>query len=222
LGGVRAVVRGEQVVDGGERLADLGRRGAGVQRAVEVRVELALLPRRRAHGDDAQLAHGERQRRAAEHLAVPLDDHPRVERGVEGGDVAAQAVVERPVHGGARHLAAVGPAAGGGERRVDVGRRRGAAGRAAPLAHRVERPREAGEQVRLQDHLLHPDRVDAAGGVDEDGPDGAVVAGGDDRGGAHEGARRVIEGRSGGGLGVHHRVAGWAVGTRAGTRGRGG
>src|ERR1041384_2929574 len=64
-----------------------------------MRVELTILPRRRAGRDDAELSPTQVEHRTRQYLAVALDDHPRVERRVELPDVMPQPFIERPVHG---------------------------------------------------------------------------------------------------------------------------
>src|SRR5687768_9428100 len=72
-----------------------------VDRTVEVRVKLPVLPRRCARRDDAQLPPRKVEAGPAEDLAVPFDDHPRIERGMQGADVLPKRLVAVAVDAGA-------------------------------------------------------------------------------------------------------------------------
>src|SRR5690348_2431124 len=79
-----------------EHVTDLIGGRAGVERAAQVRVELAVVLAHRADGDDAQLAPSQIELGAAEDLAVAVDDHPGIEGRVELANVGAQALDVSP------------------------------------------------------------------------------------------------------------------------------
>src|SRR5690606_27214697 len=88
-------------------------------------------------------------------LAVAFSDHPLVERRVQGLDVVAELLVELSIDGRAGLLALPGPAREVRHREI-LGCRGFDSGDPAPLARGVQGAREAGEQIGLQDRLLHP------------------------------------------------------------------
>src|SRR5512146_3284843 len=111
-----------------------------------MRMQLPVLPRGGTGGNDAQLAPGEVESRARQHLSVAFDEHPGVKQRMELTNVVPQPLVRRAVHDAARGFA-IGP-----PRRELAGIERNAAGdrlEPAPLAHRVEGSWKPREQVSL-------------------------------------------------------------------------
>lgn len=151
-------------------------------------MQLTVLLRGGAGRDDAQLASREIESRTRQHLPVSVDDHPIVEMWVEPADVPAQTFVHLAVHDGARRFPLRPP--------ILFGHRRAGGDRlrlpSPPLAHRVERPREPGEQVTLQYQFFDPySRNIAKRG--ERVSRRALGAGRDDRREANQRARRRVE-----------------------------
>src|SRR5690606_16939473 len=81
-----------------QRLLHVLDRNAHVQRAAQVRAELRRRILRHQRGDDAQLPHTEREPRPAEHLAVALFEHPRLEVRVQAGHTLPEPFVLGAVH----------------------------------------------------------------------------------------------------------------------------
>src|SRR5262245_5024298 len=102
---------------------------------MEVRVQLPVLPRERTRGDDAALASLEGPLRPSQHLAVPLRDHPRIERGVKISNVVTKPVVERAVYRGACRFAVAFPFVGVLVALRGIAFRRATTRDAPPLAH---------------------------------------------------------------------------------------
>src|SRR5688572_2800173 len=80
-----------------------------MQRTVQMRMQLPVLPANGTRRDDAQLTPPERQRRTTQHLAVPFYNHPCIECRMQAADVLAQLLVETPVHRLTRNFAAFTP-----------------------------------------------------------------------------------------------------------------
>src|SRR4051812_6104766 len=81
--------------DGNQRMQHVGHDSVGdtdIARAVQMRLELPVLCRGGARGDDAELPARQVERRAAQHLAIAFRDHPVVQERVQLADVHAQAV----------------------------------------------------------------------------------------------------------------------------------
>src|SRR6185295_2097266 len=78
-----------------ERFPDDRIRDSSIARTVQVRLQLAILPGRRARRDNAKLVTVEVETGTAQHLAVSLRDHPFVEPWMQRLDVATQLVVHR-------------------------------------------------------------------------------------------------------------------------------
>jgi hypothetical protein len=149
--------------------------------AVEVRVQLPVLQRRRTHGNDAELPPREVESGTAQDLAVPLDHHDGVERRVQLAHVDAQLLVHPAVYRGASRLAARAPLLDVLDLLRLVRARRGRRCEPAPLARRVQGAGEAGEEVALHDELLDP------------------LGGGHGRGSRESLADRALAGRADGG-----------------------
>src|SRR5687767_429570 len=160
-------------------------------------MELPILSRRRAGGDDAELAPREVELRAGKDLAVSFDDHPGVERGVQRANVLAEPFVEWPVHDRARGLTLLLPLAGAIQAFAVVAVRRGPTGHFAPLSGGVQRAWTPGAQVRLQDDLLDPFHADVVLGACQLRANVCFAARGNDRGQPDEGAFLVAQRRDG-------------------------
>jgi len=122
-------------------------------------MQLPILSRDRARGDHAQLTARQIEERPPEHLAVSFRDHPPIERRMQSTDIHPQPIVELPVYRGAGFLAT--------RRKVHRGsliiirwRRCTATGDTTPIPRRIERPREASEQVGLENDFFNPKWID--------------------------------------------------------------
>src|SRR5687767_9481309 len=103
------IVGTEEVGDGIDARANFGGRRSGVQRTVQMRVQLPVLSRQGACAHDAQLPSLQIERGSREHLAVAVYDHPCVERRVELPDVVSEPFIERTVHRSTRGFAGLAP-----------------------------------------------------------------------------------------------------------------
>jgi len=128
---------------------------------MQVRVQLALLLQHGTDRHDAQLPSLEIEAGPRQHFAVSIDDHPHVERRVQLPNVEAEALVHLTVYGRTRPLPALRPFAQVGNVGTLVGHWGRVPRSLPPLAGGVEGARKPTEEVRLEDQLLHPDRVEA-------------------------------------------------------------
>src|SRR4051812_15843683 len=106
----REIVPGNEIAERVENRCHLASRCPRIQRAVKMRVQLPLLSRHRARGDDAEISGSEIDARPRQNLAVAINDHPFVERGVQIADVLAKFFIVISINDRAGCLAARSPA----------------------------------------------------------------------------------------------------------------
>src|SRR6478672_6608361 len=84
----------QRVKRGGQRFL----RHTAVQCSMEMRMELALLTRRRAGSDNAKLPRRKIELRSRQDLSVAISDHPAIERRMELANVLAKQLIRLAIY----------------------------------------------------------------------------------------------------------------------------
>src|SRR5690606_2573869 len=128
-------------------LMHFARRSTGIQRTVQMRMPLTLLPVCGAYGHDAQLTPPQVQRLATTQLSVAVHDHPCLQRRMKRADVRTEPLVKPAIHQLASGLPSIAPILRISIVRSLIVTRRFDSGRPAPFSCRIETAREAAEHI---------------------------------------------------------------------------